>query len=447
MEQKLAETGIISNPKVHLNLNVRSLQGSSTLVINERSNELINNGKEVFKLGLGQSPFPVPNCVVEGLKANAYHKEYLPVKGLHKLREAFSNYYFRRFGVKRSADNVMIGPGSKELMFLIQLVYYGDLLIPTPSWVSYAPQAQIIGRQVRWLPTQFENNWRLVPEELDILCKDDPYRPRLLILNYPNNPCGHTYSIDELKELAEIARKYQIVLLSDEIYGEIGHYGRHTSIAQFYPEGTIIVTGLSKWCGAGGWRLGAFIFPDSLNWLLDAISVAASETFTSTCAPIQYAAIEALKESEEIETYLHHTRRLFRTLGRHCSLQMIKAGIELVEPQGAFYLFPRFTPFSPELKLRGITTSQQLCETLLEEIGVATIPGSDFGRPKENMTLRIAYVDFDGEKVLQAASGIPLESELDEKFIRTHCNKVTTAVDRICEWITAGNGKKTPKTA
>ena len=174
MEQKLAETGIISNPKVHLNLNVRSLQGSSTLVINERSNELINNGKEVFKLGLGQSPFPVPNCVVEGLKANAYHKEYLPVKGLHKLREAFSNYYFRRFGVKRSADNVMIGPGSKELMFLIQLVYYGDMLIPTPSWVSCAPQAQTIGRQVRWLPTEFENKWRLVPAEFNILCKDDP---------------------------------------------------------------------------------------------------------------------------------------------------------------------------------------------------------------------------------------------------------------------------------
>jgi len=142
-------------------------------------------------------------------------------------------------------------------MFIIQLVYYGDLIIPTPSWVSYAPQAHIIGRHVYWLPTKKENKWLLTPAELERHCRQDPSRPRLLILNYPNNLTGLTYSRDELKELAHVAEKYKVLILSDEIYGELNFNGTHTSIAKYYPEGTIISSGLSKWCGAGGWRLAA----------------------------------------------------------------------------------------------------------------------------------------------------------------------------------------------
>ena len=180
-------------------------------------------------------------------------------------------------------------------MFLMQLVYYGDVVIPTPAWVSYAPQAQIIGRQVRWLPTQAENGWRLRPEQLDVLCRDDPSRPRIVILNYPSNPTGVTYSVEELEAIAEIARRYRLILLSDEVYGKLHHDGTHRSIAPMYPEGTIFSGGLSKWCGAGGWRLDVFVFPDGLRWLLDAMAAVASETFTSTCAPIQFAAVRAFE--------------------------------------------------------------------------------------------------------------------------------------------------------
>ena len=151
----------VNSPNVHLNLNVRGLSQSATLGVNKRSTEIQNAGGQVFRLGLGQSPFPVPQVVVEALQANAHQKDYMPVKGLHELREAIAKHHRRKQHVDCSAEDVLVGPGSKELMFLLQLVYYGDLVIPTPTWVSYAPQAHIIGRQIRWVPTRQENDWRM----------------------------------------------------------------------------------------------------------------------------------------------------------------------------------------------------------------------------------------------------------------------------------------------
>src|SRR5690606_14763661 len=138
----------------HLNLNVRGMTPSATVAINELSNDLIAQGEEIFKLGLGQSPFPVPEPVVQALRDHAHEKDYLPVKGLRALRHEVAAYHGRLHGIAGDADDVIIGPGSKELMFLLQLVYYGDIVIPTPAWVSYAPQADIIGRKVRWLHTR-----------------------------------------------------------------------------------------------------------------------------------------------------------------------------------------------------------------------------------------------------------------------------------------------------
>lgn len=421
-------------PAVNLNLNIRGLQPSATLAINELSNELKRQGREIFKLGLGQSPFPVPKPVVEALRKNAHQKDYLPVKGLEELREAVAKYHCRADGITREARNVLIGPGSKELMFLIQLVYYGDLVIPTPSWVSYAPQAQIIGRQVRWLPTRSENRWKLVPEELEALCENDPDRPRLLILNYPNNPTGHTYSQSELQKLAQVVRKYRMVLLSDEIYGEIHHEGKHISIASFYPEGTIISSGLSKWCGAGGWRLGTFTFPDPLQWLLDSMAAVASETFTSTSTPIQYAAVRAFRGGPEIEHYLVQSRRILRALGQYCTEKMRSVGIKVYQPKGAFYLFPSFSPFKESLQKLDITTNKMLCERILSDTGVATLPGTSFGRPEYKFALRMAYVDFDGARVLQALEKLPADADIPAAFLEKYCNRVTTAMERLCEW-------------
>ncbi|MBW2523778.1 MAG: aminotransferase class I/II-fold pyridoxal phosphate-dependent enzyme [Deltaproteobacteria bacterium] len=421
--------------EVRLNLNVRGLKPSATLAINERSAALRAQGREVYRLGLGQSPFPVAAPVVEALRRHAHEKDYLPVKGLPALREAVAAYLRRSQHLSYTGDDVLVGPGSKELMFLLQLVYYGDLVIPTPSWVSYAPQAHIIGRTVRWVTTRAEDGWRLVPSELERICQDDPDRPRIVILNYPSNPTGRSYPIDELKALARVAREHRVVLVSDEIYGELHHRGQHVSVARFYPEGTIVSGGLSKWCGAGGWRLGVFAVPESLRWLLDALAAVASETFTSTAAPIQFAAVRAYEGGPEIERYLDHGRRLLRGLGRYCAAALGKVNISVPEPQGGFYLFPSFEPVAAQLAQRGVATSAALCEQLLEQAGVALLPGSDFGRPEQELTVRLAYVDFDGARALEAIDQLPRDAQVDEAFLREHCGPTVTGVQRICEWV------------
>ncbi len=422
------------SPDKHLNLNVRGMRASATVAINEHSNALIAEGRRVFKLGLGQSPFPVPDPVVEALRRHASEKDYLPVRGLHELRRAVAHYTERKAGIDRTAEDVLIGPGSKELMFLLQLVFYGELVIPTPAWVSYAPQAQIIGRRVRLVPTHREDGWMITPEGLEALCKEDPDRPRIVILNYPSNPTGSTLKNDQLRALARVAQKHRVVLLSDEIYGELHHKGQHVSIARYYPEGTIISAGLSKWCGAGGWRLGTFVFPESLRWLLESMAAVARETFTSTSAPIQFAAVTAFEGGDEIERYLASSRRVLASLGRWCARKLRGAEIDCPQPTGGFYLFPDFSALAGPLRARGIETSRQLCARLLDETGVAILPGSDFGRPDEELTARLAYVDFDGARALEAVRVIPREQPLDETFLKRHAPRVVEAIETTCEW-------------
>ena len=418
-----------------LNLNVRGMPLSATLHINEISNKLKQQGKKVYKFGLGQSPFPVPKPVVEELRANAFQKDYLEVKGLKPLREAVAEYHSRRNDIQRGADHVLIGPGSKELMFLLQFVYYGELVIPTPSWVSYAPQAKIIGRQVAWIKTKTKNKWRLLPDELRKLCDNDHYKPRIVILNYPSNPTGITYSCEELEELATVAREHRVILLSDEIYGELNFNGNHCSIARFYPEGTIISGGISKWCGAGGWRLGTFTFPDSLSGLLEGMAAVASETFTSTSAPIQYAAIKAFKGGIEIERYLWNARKILKALATEICQTLNEGGVETPEPDGAFYLFLNFNNYSDKLKAKNINTGLELTTSLLENTGVALLPGSVFGRPEEEFTARLSYVDFDGTRALAAAETIRPEESLQDNFLNTYCGHQMEGIKSIIDWV------------
>ncbi|HEX4998896.1 MAG TPA: pyridoxal phosphate-dependent aminotransferase [Terriglobia bacterium] len=421
-----------------LNLNIRGLGLSSTVGINELSLRMIQEGRPVHRLGLGQSPFPVPDPVVEALRLNASRKEYLPVRGLWELREAVADYHRRRNGLGASGDDVLIGPGSKELMFLLQLVYYGDLVIPTPAWVSYAPQAQIVGRRVCALPCRQSNDWRLEPSQLESLCREDPGRPRIVVLNYPGNPTGLTYTAAELETLARVARNYGLLLLSDEIYGELHHRGAHVSIARYYPEGTIVSSGLSKWCGAGGWRLGTFTFPQDLKWLADSMASVASETYTSTSAPIQYAAVSAFRGGSVIERYLWLARRILSALGESLQRRLEEANVQPPAPTGGFYLFPDFAAWRNRLETRGVFTSEDLARRLLEEVSVAVLPGAAFGRPPEELTIRIAYVDFDGARAMAALETMPPDWPVDEAFLSTYCGAMTRAIDLICTWLEKG---------
>lgn len=420
---------LLSSP--HLNPNVLGLTPSATLAINERSNELIAQGKRIFKLGLGQSPFPVPPAVVAALREAAPQKDYLHVRGLRPLREMVTEFLHRRHGIERQRRQVLVGPGSKELIFLTQLAYAGELLVPNPSWVSYAPQARIIGRRVKWLPTRREHDWKLQPEVIDEHCRSAPGLPRLLILNYPNNPTGVSYRHDELAALAEVARRHQLLVVSDEIYADLDHAGRTASISHHYPEGTVVSTGLSKWCGAGGWRLGIFSFPEELEWLCAAMAVIATETFTSVSTPIQYAAVRAFAGGPEIESYLQHCQQILGALGNLSRDTLLRAGCRLPRLDGAFYLFPDFTLMQDRLKKRGVTGSATLTEKLLVDTGVATLPGEVFGRPAEELTLRLSYVNFDGGAVLVAAEA---GEAIDEAFVRKHCPETVEAINRMADW-------------
>ncbi|MBN2160350.1 MAG: pyridoxal phosphate-dependent aminotransferase [Spirochaetes bacterium] len=426
------------NKSVSLNMNIRGMGPSATLAINEISKKLQKDKKAVYRLGLGQSPFPVPVPVVDALKANAEKKDYLSPRGLPELRESVSEFHHRKDGLNVKPEHVLIGPGSKELMFLLQLVYYGEILIPSPCWVSYIPQARIIGRQVQIIPTRFEDRWKVTAEGLDRICgrEKDRYRPRILILNYPANPDGCTYTDGQLRDLAEVAKKYQILILSDEIYGQLHHRGLHISVARYYPEGTILSSGISKWCGAGGWRLGTFTFPAELEWLLDAMAAVASETYTSVSAPIQFAAVHAFLNDQRIERYLWHVRRVLCQLGMICYDMLSRAGMRVWAPEGGFYLFPDFSPYRDHLEKRGITGgAEQLCERLLEETGVAVLPGSAFARPPDELSARMAYVDFDGAKALTASETVPLDRPLPDNFSKQIGSNVIQAVEIMIEWI------------
>ncbi len=206
-------------------------------------------------------------------------------------------------------------------------------------------------------------------------------------------------------------------------------------MASFYPEGTIVTAGLSKWCGAGGWRLGTSLFPRSLRDLLDAMAAVASETFTAVSAPIQYGAARAFEGGPEIDRYLVDSRRILRALGRHCARRLQETGASVDLPEGAFYLFPDLTPLSESLHARGIRTSEDVCERLLEDTGVAMLPGTAFGRAPEEFTVRLAYVNFDGERALAAAAEAPGHRPVQQDFLKAHCGRVVEAIERMGNWL------------
>ena len=189
----------------YIKKNIADLKPSATLAINEKVKKLLKEGKKIFNFGFGQSPFPIPDRIVKVLKDNAHKKDYLPMQGLQELREAISKYLRKRTGVNYQKENIIITPGSKEAMLLMHVVFNGEIILPTPSWVSYEPQAEIAGNKVHWLETSIDNGWFPTAKELSKKVKSIGKRNIILILNSPNNPSGSVCS--NLNEIAEVAKK------------------------------------------------------------------------------------------------------------------------------------------------------------------------------------------------------------------------------------------------
>ena len=415
------------NYQLPIRKEVEQLKPSATLVINERSKALIAEGRAIYKLGFGQSPFPVPKVVVEALRQNAGEKDYLPVRGLKRTREAIAARYSKLHQIGCEAGDVMLGPGSKELIFLFQMAFDGTLLLPSPCWVSYEPQAELVGKKPVFVATKAENNWCLQAEELEQACAQAGDAPKYLILNYPNNPTGSTFSISELQGLAAVCRRHQVIVIADEIYGELTYGRAHHSLATYYPEGTIISTGLSKWAGAGGWRFGAFIFPKEMRQMLDVMAAIASETFSAVSAPVQYAAITAYEPSDSVRDYLSAAKSILEAVGGYVYERLTKINVRLNPPQGGFYLFPDFGYYREALAQKGITSSEALCRDLLEEAGIAMLPGSEFARPVGELNARLCYVDFDGALLLKKV--LEEGEQPDAVFVERFCPKIRGAMD------------------
>ena len=399
---------------------IQNLKPSSTLLINEESKKLEKEGKEIFKFGFGQSPFEIPESIVNELKNNSHQNKYLPMQGLSELRDAIAKYTTNKKNYSYNSNQVIVGPGSKELMFLLHVLFDGDIILPAPSWVSYAPQA-IVGRNnIHWIETTKENNWFPTSEQIEKVVLQNKNKKYLLFLNSPNNPSGQI--CNNLKEIAAIVDKYNFIVLSDEIYSELSFDDNYESISNYCPEKTIISTGLSKWCGAGGWRLGYFIIPDTLKDICEKLKVLASETFSSVSAPIQYAAISAYNNDHS--QYINSSKEILKNVGYYVYNNLKSNNVMINKPQGGFYLMPEFTN-------KKFKTSSEMCKAILKETGVALLPGSDFGFSEKKLLARLSFTDFDGNGFMNF---VKKNKKITQSEINSYAPKIIEGTKRLKEW-------------
>ena len=403
---------------------IKNLDLSATLKINEISKNLEKEGKEIIKFGFGQSPFQVPDDIVEELKKNAHQKSYLSIQGLEELRNAISLYESKKKNKKFSSDQVIVGPGSKELMFLLHISFGGEIILPSPSWVSYLPQSIIADNKFHWIDTKADNNWYPTAENIENLILKNKEKNYLLILNSPNNPSGQV--CENLKEIGAIVKKYNIIVLSDEIYSELTFKENYQSILNYCPDKVIVSNGLSKWCGAGGWRLGYFLIPNELNQLKNSMKVLASETFSSVSSPIQYAAIKAFNTDHN--DHIKKSKVILKGVGEYVYNNLKSNNVIMNKPMGGFYLMPEFLN-------KKFNSSAEMCTDLLNKKGVAILPGSDFGFSKDRMISRLSYTDFDGKNFM---SKIKLDTQIDDDLIKKHAPKIVEGTKRLKEWVEMG---------
>ncbi len=389
---------------------------SPTLLINESVARFWARGERVLHMGIGESRFGVHPKLRAALNSSAAQKSYLPARGLPKLCEAIAEYYTEKLAIPISPHQVIVGPGSKALIFALQLALDSELYLPTPSWVSYAPQAQLLNRPVFHIPSEVVDGHRFNLEEFDKLVCAAGKTQKLLVINSPNNPTGQMLDEQSLKELADYCREKNIAVLSDEIYFLIQHGDvRHFSIARYYPEGTFILGGLSKHLSIGGWRLGVAILPDTNDGqkIMAALEVIASEIWSSVASPVQHAAVAAYSGDPEIEAYIEKCSEIHGIRTRFLHKRLSELGIQCTEPQGAFYVTANFDHLSAALEHSEIRRSPELAKYLLETHSIAALSMDSFGIPEKTLSLRLAtsYLDMeeenDSERLLELyATGV-----------------------------------------
>lgn len=402
-------TTLLSAPPLTLSAVAREhLVPSPTLHINERVKAMWAAGEEVFHLGFGESRFPVHAKLQAALAENAHRKSYLAGQGLAELREAIARFYTPRLDMPGPAIDpaqVIVGPGSKALIYALLLALDGELFLPTPSWVSYMPQARLAMKAVHHIPAFPAEGYALTVENVARTVAQSNAATKILLINSPNNPTGRMFDPSFLEELANFCRQERIIVLSDEIYALVPHIGRkHLSIAHFYPEGTVVLGGLSKHLSLGGWRLGVGIVPNHAGGrqLMTALYSIASEIWSTPTAPVQYAAVLAYADDPEINAYVDECARIHTLRTEHMWAWLTELGIDCAQPQGGFYLFPNFDRWREPLARQGIHTSDDLARHLLDKYQLAALPGTAFGAPGADLSLRLSTSYLDMESDAQA---------------------------------------------
>ncbi len=343
--------------------------------------DLLGDRKDVISLTVGEPDFMTPYHIREaGIESLEKGRTfYTSNNGILELRCEICNYLNRRFGLTyEPKSEVIVTVGGSEAIDLTvrALIEPGDeAIIPVPSFVCYGPIVELAHGKPVFIETKEEDNFKLRPEALRAAITP---KTKLLILPYPNNPTGAVMTKDELEEIAQILEGTNIMVLSDEIYGELTYGRRHTAFATVGNmwERTITVSGFSKAYAMTGWRLGYLCAPKELVTQMHKI-----HQYAIMCAPTtsQLAAIEALKHGDpdiEMMANEYNRRRKYILDG------LRKMGIDTFEAEGAFYVFPRIGKFG--------LSSDDFCQKLLDEKGVAIVPGNAFGDCGEGYA-RISY--------------------------------------------------------
>ncbi|HJT55154.1 MAG TPA: aminotransferase class I/II-fold pyridoxal phosphate-dependent enzyme [Ktedonobacteraceae bacterium] len=372
------------------------LPASATLSMNEAVAKRRAAGYETIHLGFGEAAFPLHPLLKSALAEAATRTSYAPVLGIPTLRQAIAAYLTRTRGMEVSTEQVVVGPGSKPLLYALLHILEGDMLLPVPSWVSYAPMARLAGKRVIGVQTDPNDRHRLPPQNLAQAmdkARAEGANPRILLVNTPSNPTGCMFDRSDVEAISIWASEAGVTLISDEIYAELAHGWReHISPARFYPEGCIITGGLSKAFSAGGWRLGYAVLPATAagKEAMNALRALASEIWSSAATPIQEAALVAFIPDASVEQYVHRSALVHGYITDQLYDTLSRLGIPCPRPAGGFYLYPDFSPWRDALLERGIRTSQELAHYLLEEWDIATLPGSVFGEEPQALRLRLS---------------------------------------------------------
>lgn len=376
---------------------------SPNLALDQMVSARLADRRPVVHLGLGEARLPVHPALADRLASAASANRYGPVAGGPAVRRAAAGYFARR-RLATDPGQIVVAPGSKPLLFALLAALPGDVVVPRPCWVSYAPQAMLAGRAVLAVPGPPGYGGVPDPDALRTAVRRARRAggdPRIMICTLPDNPTGTLAPPDTVRALCEVADGLGLTIVSDEIYRDIVHDPRtpYLSPAEVVPDRTIVTTGLSKHLALAGWRVGLARFPGHDGGLLlrDQVLAVASELWTSLAAPMQDVAAYALDEPPEIVAHLAACSRLHGEVAGAVHRLVTAAGADCPPPLGAFYLYPDFEPLRPVLAEHGLDDAASLQHHLLEEHGVAVLGGHHFGDDPAALRLRLATSQLYGE--------------------------------------------------